>query len=192
MQAVKLMKKDADEWDRRMGGQNKPSMFDLANMVQEGAVVQPDGTVAPRAGLSQPETQVSIPHDVRSFLSCMTRLVHFQKPEETMGLLEMSRDFWLALFKANQQARLRDDVQRQIAELLRNTGQKYVRGGRNPHAVATPVDAKANRQLIEKLRASPLVSVLFSSGSRFLSLIHPFSDTSGSRKDGSLGQAGAS
>lgn len=77
-----------------------------------------------------------------------------------MALLEMFRDFWLALFKANQDQNLKDDVQRQTAELMRHAGAKYVRTGRNA-AAAKPLETKAALMLIKKLQAVPEVSRFF-------------------------------
>lgn len=140
-----------------MGEHGKPSLLDLANMVHEDTNVNPDGTLAPRTG--PPPVTVS-----KALFPSFPKLKNllFQKPDETMGLLELTRDFWLALFKANQDPNLRDPVQRQIAELLKITAQKYVRTGKNAAmSSASQVDARASRMLIQKLRAAPTVSTEF-------------------------------
>lgn len=85
-------------------------------------------------------------------------------------MLEMCRDFWMALFKAGQDPNLQDDLQREFAEVMRNVGQRYVRTGRNASDMQTAdqVDAKAHRFLIQKLRADPRVSNFILEITRFL------------------------
>jgi len=138
IEMLKLMQQDSDEFNRRMAAlQGNPSPMALANLLQGDVNVNADGTVAARRAQPQPSTH---------------------KPDETNGLLEMSRDFWLALFKAAQDKKLQDERQRDLAEVLRYTGQKYVRTGRNAGmAEPTAMDAKKHRMLLQKLRSDPVL-----------------------------------
>lgn len=52
------MKKDADDFNRRMAEQRNPTVFDLANLVQAATTVNADGTITPLAGA--PAIQVSL------------------------------------------------------------------------------------------------------------------------------------
>lgn len=94
-----------------------------------------------------------------SHKTCMIFL-NFQKPEQTMALLELFTNFFLAMAATKQNETMRDHCQRMMTETLEGVSQlygtQYIKHA--PPQQMRPIDINAYRTMLMKLRAERQVS----------------------------------